>query len=523
MSLQAVYERFLADPRSASLAPDASLIYVPTTTTFHESSAVLKHLSAQQKIVKKKSEKIIAAIQATDSLCLDVETTLEFVSGGGAYLPSLDDNFLADRVVTFPTVHIVRFDAQNQIRQIRLYWDQGSLLKQVEVIGSRGRNWPIRDAQEQIRLINSAVAGAASGKTTAPSVAAQSSNGDKSEDASRPFPPSKKPLKDPHAASSLFELLSPSQDRSQPVVPPRAAASAKPPPRDYGELFVGEDETEEAPAKNASSKKESVIAPKAGAGKNLPHPLLFGDDESAAAAAEEREQKEPRYRTHPAKFSHFELGGDNSEREIREIPTRPKSQHVSHWDFEDFTTPEKPKGKIRDQDIRHFGWSDDEGDQTQSPPPKPRATQPRRDATTHFHLQEDDLPGGGNGGRRMIGSSHNRGMALYQNNVYDEEGSPPSSGKEANAPLAVKPNGTHRKKDFDTHWSITDASPENKFNNENKRPIGNDRIKAVKMMDASWEAYDQSPEQDKVAPPPATRRGGRNVNQRSWGFGDDDF
>jgi len=104
MSLKAAYERFLADPGSASLSPDVSLIYVPTTTTISESSAVLKHLSSQQKIVKKKSEKIISAIQATDSLCLDVETTLEFVSGGGAYLPSLDDNFLADRVVTFPTV-----------------------------------------------------------------------------------------------------------------------------------------------------------------------------------------------------------------------------------------------------------------------------------------------------------------------------------------------------------------------------------------------------------------------------------
>lgn len=418
-------------------------------------------------------------------------------------------------------VHIVRFNAQNQIQQIRLYWDQGSLLKQVEVIGSRGRNWPIRDAQDQIRLINSVVSGAATGTTTPSSVAAQSSNGDKSEDSSRPFTPCKKPLKDPHAAESLFELLSPSQDRTQPVVAPRAAASAKPPPRDYGELFVGDDDTEDASAKNGSSKRDSVIAPKAGAGKNFQRPRLFDDDETVAA--EEREKKEPRYKTHPAKFSHFELGGDNSEREIKDVPSRPKSQHMSQWNFEDFTTPEKPKGKVRGQDIRHFGWSDDEGDQHQSPPAKPRVVQPRRDAETHFHLQDDDLPSGGNGGRRIIGSSHNRGMALYQNNVYDEEGNPPSPGKEANAPLAVKPNGTHRKKDFDSHWSITDASPENKFNNENKKPIGSDRIKAVKMMDASWEAYDQSPEQDKVAPPPATKRASRNVNQRSWGFGDDDF
>ena len=104
MSLQDVYRRFLADPKSASLATDVSLIYIPTTTKFEEADNVLTHLSKQQKIVKKKSEEIISAIEGPDSLCLDCETTLEFLSGGGAYLPSLDDNFLADRVATFPTV-----------------------------------------------------------------------------------------------------------------------------------------------------------------------------------------------------------------------------------------------------------------------------------------------------------------------------------------------------------------------------------------------------------------------------------
>lgn len=104
MSLKSVYERFLADPASAPLASDVSLIYITTTTTVNEAGAVLKHLSSQQRIVKKKAEKIIGVVEAPDSLCLDVETTLEFVDGGGAYLPSLDDNFLVDHVATFPTV-----------------------------------------------------------------------------------------------------------------------------------------------------------------------------------------------------------------------------------------------------------------------------------------------------------------------------------------------------------------------------------------------------------------------------------
>ena len=35
---------------------------------------------------------------------MDVDTTIEFVLGGGTILPGLDDNFLADRTIYFPMV-----------------------------------------------------------------------------------------------------------------------------------------------------------------------------------------------------------------------------------------------------------------------------------------------------------------------------------------------------------------------------------------------------------------------------------
>lgn len=105
MSLKSVYQRFLADPKSPSLlAPDASLIYVPTTTKLEGPDAVLSHLSKQQKDLKTKAQDVLGVVEGADALCLDIETTLEFVASGGAYLPSLDDNFLTDRVATFPTV-----------------------------------------------------------------------------------------------------------------------------------------------------------------------------------------------------------------------------------------------------------------------------------------------------------------------------------------------------------------------------------------------------------------------------------
>lgn len=41
-----------------------------------------------------------------------------------------------------------------RIRSIRVFWDQATVLKQLEIVGSRGRGWPITDGTAQIELIN---------------------------------------------------------------------------------------------------------------------------------------------------------------------------------------------------------------------------------------------------------------------------------------------------------------------------------------------------------------------------------
>lgn len=105
-SLKAVYQNFLANPTASALTEDASLNYITTLTSIHTAAAVAKHLTAHQRVLKKNQEKVLSAIESEDALCLDVETTLELLTGGGAYLPGLDENFLADRVVTFPIVGV---------------------------------------------------------------------------------------------------------------------------------------------------------------------------------------------------------------------------------------------------------------------------------------------------------------------------------------------------------------------------------------------------------------------------------
>ena len=104
MTLRDTYAAYMATPSTGALADNASLHYVSTLTSIQDATAVVKHLSVQEKLLKKKNEKILDAIEGDRGLSVDVETTIEFNSGGGAYLPGLDDNFVADRTVTFPMV-----------------------------------------------------------------------------------------------------------------------------------------------------------------------------------------------------------------------------------------------------------------------------------------------------------------------------------------------------------------------------------------------------------------------------------
>jgi hypothetical protein len=106
MSLKTQYESFLSAPSSGALADNASINYIPTLTTIKEPTAILKHLATQAKLLTKKNERVLSTVESSDGLCVDVDTTIEFVAGGGAYLPGLDDNFLADRVVNFPVASV---------------------------------------------------------------------------------------------------------------------------------------------------------------------------------------------------------------------------------------------------------------------------------------------------------------------------------------------------------------------------------------------------------------------------------
>ena len=455
---------------------------------------------------------------------------------------------------------MVHFDASSKIQQIRLYWDQGSLLKLVDVIGSRGRNWPIKDGKEQIRLI-----------TSTASATSMEAPIKQMGDMSIPHTPrpKKNPTNDPHTSLSLFDPRDETEapELASPSIAPRA--SAKPPPRDYQELFVGNgsDQSPAASERTVSPSKSNHIAPKAGAGKNY-HPSRLFDVEEPELSVNGSPTKSPeKYLSpHPSKYNHFEF--DDSHHEPTPQPAKPrqKTKHQSLWDFEDFATSAKITQKERPHSRpRVFDFAEENQPVPTSPSKKLNAAQSRRDAETHFEFQDDGMPPS----HRRAGHPRGQGNAsmsasLFQNNVFDEgsdgsanaanETSRPHSSGTANAnttatsledrrkdfnphfqmtdaptddsesagaeikPLSTATNLKDRHKDFDPKFEMADYLPSSDSGaltergaGANNRPLNENRSKAVRMMEASWEAADPSPV--------AENRFGDGINVKGDGMG----
>lgn len=388
-------------------------------------------------------------------------------------------------------MHIVHFDSSQKIQQVRLYWDQGSLLKLVDVIGSRARNWPIRDGKDQARLIVSSAAGVTqSNGSTRPATENGFHDTNQAAVTTKPRSQSKNVTRDPHASLALFAPREEEVDSSGPAaVAPRE--SAKPPPRDYHDLFVG-NESDASPVsreKIASPQKENItpgpVAPKGGAGKNYQPSRLFDTDISQPGIPSTPVEPSGKFiKPGLQKYNHFEFGDGNEKQ--NPMAARPKSKHQSNWDFADFMTPDKVPTRVRGQDVRHFGWSDDEP-VMDSPAKHPAVAKARPDVNTNFELQ-DDITAGGDRRPLSRGQGNAKGFGMYQNNVFDERDLPPSPEKKGQALANLK----DRRMNFDPHFSMTDDPPFQSAN-INKQPIPEARAKVLQQMGAQWEASDQSP------------------------------
>lgn len=290
--------------------------------------------------------------------------------------------------------------------------------------------------------------------------------------------PSKKYIKDPHTSLNLYQQ---EEEERQPAAPNAVAPreSHKPAPREMSDLFAAGHEDYEPAGPGASPRrvvKDNVVAPKGAGHKKFQPSRLFDQDDSAA------EPEKKIYKTNPARYDHFDIGDTfddafqhrSENQKPRDVPMRPKSgrpaQHTSQWEFGDVATPEKTKQKIRDQDVVHFGYGDDNQAQENGPakqPGKGRKDQethfemqddgtpvyqpivpkPRKDADPHFSFTDEPTPGP----RRIIGRTK-AAAKLYTDPVFDGE-------EEEERPLATMSNNTRQ--EFHSYWDTGDISPAN--------------------------------------------------------------
>jgi hypothetical protein len=208
------------------------------------------------------------------------------------------------------------------------------------VIGSRGNNWPICDGKDQARLISS-VSSAIPNVQPPPIPPTRGREIDEVAKTSRSTSPSKKYIKDPYASLDLFKPEKTDSDQREPqpvAIAPRA--SARPPPREMSELFAaGHEDNEPSPGKPESPKKENaqpIVAPKAKGtgGQNYQPSRLFDPEPSSESPV--------LYKSHPAKYNHFDLGDADEKDPFQHVsaptttrnavPMRAKTnKHASQW------------------------------------------------------------------------------------------------------------------------------------------------------------------------------------------------
>lgn len=420
-------------------------------------------------------------------------------------------------------VHFVTFNAEGKIALVRQCWDQGALLKQIDVIGKSGRNWPIRDSTEQVKMIVSAVTGV---KKELSAAASSSTPPPHSRGASTTA------KRDPHASLELFatreerdnapvsvispyggvrprqrdisEIMSDDPNTAIPVSVVSPYAGRRPPQRPFSEILGGDDDEDDgsvadgdsyangSSARLRSRSPSKVIPPKAGGSKKF-HPVRLFDTDGPAEEEPDSPENPNRpkafYRPHPKRYNHFDLadGSQDAPQTGTAFEELPKSKHNSQWGFSDFETPQKLATRtLPGQEARHWTLDDDE-----DLPETPSASRGESQAAG-----------------RQRGVGHNEGLGLYKNNLYKEDGSAFTPGPEARD-LGNITNLKDRTKFFEANFTMSDVSPLS--NGPAKQTVvADDRQKVVKMMESSWTtSFD-----DAASPQKEHNKTGTNVSNR---------
>ncbi|KAK6505519.1 hypothetical protein TWF481_007414 [Arthrobotrys musiformis] len=485
-SLTKLYSEFIVSPKRDILHDQAGLHYIGSTgNSFQSGDAIINHLKREAGWYTKKEQKVLSSVETHTSVVLEISNVIEFTNGGGMLLPNLDDNFVTDQTVSLPIVHIVQFE-DGLIKQIRQYWDQACLLKQLGVIGKSGKNWPIRSGEEQIKLIKQSVSSVAESAI------------DLNESAST-RPSSKGSNQSGRESIQLFAPRELDEDVFKPAVaPPRGGI--KPPGRQLHDIIGEEGDTPNV-----------IQTPKGGIGNGPRRTFFVGQEIDENNSTPDR-----KINVHSGKFKHFELEHNPDKDAEAPKPAAPKRTSIyskagSSWDFADFATPEKRPTKIAAQHARTMTWSDDE--EEASPVQQQAKPLPRKGLSSQFELV-DETPKKANGPSRepYVRKGNETNFALT-----DES---PNNGTEKKA--AVPLSRQTVVKGMEANWSnsspLGEAKPVTNFGGISTRGDG---MGGKKGSNRNWEFEDETPKKANGTgiKTSGNGMGGRLGSERAWAFG----
>ncbi|KKA30128.1 hypothetical protein TD95_002002 [Thielaviopsis punctulata] len=399
------YKQFLSAPNAALLSPDATLHYITTTTTICGADNIIKHLGQVSKQIKKKAENVIDEINGGGASMLELETVMQFVVNGGPYAPGLDDNFLTDRTVTIPITHIVRYDEDGRIAQIRMKWDQGAMLKELEIISKSGRNWPIRDNRDQLRLLANCLK--ATGKAL--------SNCNSHVQSYAPKQPQPQ-----HSRGNSEVSLFCSREAGSSDLPAAVSFFAR--------------RRQPQPSFNQCTSDDEMSD--AGCGG-----WSISQSPSARAAAVAARRTTRNHHADNQMFTQAHLSGTGS--------------RMAQPTYEEYTTPQRPidtRGPVRAQDVRH--WDAVPGAIPETPVGSKPQPKPRRDAEKHFEIEDD--------GSTPVHREHYGPDQAHRQKADFQSTYTMTDAAGANTPQGKQPVPADRQKAVDnmgSSWEPADHSP----------------------------------------------------------------
>lgn len=330
MGLNSTWQRFQASPSTQQLASDATLTYVTSCKQLQGPRDIINQLAINSKGFKQHKDEVVAVHETIDSLVVELVSSfaIDFEGKLNPLMPGFDDNMFAGKTVQVPMIQSVKFaQGGEKIQSIRVFWDQATVLKQIEVIGARGRGWPVFDGIEQCRLLRAV--GKFSSMTSAAPASTQAPDNDRPLTATN----------DPHASLSLFNKQPETpRENYDPIDVPE---SCKPDRREYDELFVNADSarTDDAVARSGRGALRQVSLTQTQQASPAPR----------AAPSEGQRQRE----------SHFEFDTVGADKENGARDRHVKGAVKDHNHRAELDTPEQAvQHKPRPDQKAHFEYDE---------------------------------------------------------------------------------------------------------------------------------------------------------------------